>query len=299
MTATLIDGKQAALALRERIGTEVRQLKVDHGLVPGLAVVLVGDDPASQVYVRNKGKQCEEAGMASFEHRLPNTASQTELMNLVMHLNADSTVHGILVQLPLPKAISEEAILQAIDPAKDVDGFHPVNVGRLSVGSPALVPCTPMGCNILIRSVMPDMAGAHAVVIGRSNIVGKPMAQLLLAANCTVTIAHSRTRDLPALVRSADIVVAAVGKPNFVRGDWIKPGAVVIDVGINRVAAPTGEKPNQTRLVGDVAFDEASQVAGFITPVPGGVGPMTIACLLRNTVIAACRANNIEAPANL
>jgi methylenetetrahydrofolate dehydrogenase (NADP+) / methenyltetrahydrofolate cyclohydrolase len=239
MTAVLIDGKQAALALRERIGTAVRQLKVDHGLVPGLAVVLVGDDPASQVYVRNKGKQCEEAGMASFEHRLPNTTSQTELMNVVKRLNADPQVHGILVQLPLPQGLSEACILQAIDPDKDVDGFHPVNVGRLSVGSPALVPCTPMGCEILIRSVMPDMSGANAVVIGRSNIVGKPMAQLLLAANCTVTIAHSRTRDLPSVVRGADIVVAAVGKANFVRGDWIKPGAVVIDVGINRVPAPT------------------------------------------------------------
>jgi methylenetetrahydrofolate dehydrogenase (NADP+) / methenyltetrahydrofolate cyclohydrolase len=300
MTATLIDGKLAAAALRARVARAVQQLKQQHSLVPGLAVVLVGEDPASQVYVRNKGKQCIDAGMASFEHRLPASASQDELMRVVTQLNADPLVHGILVQLPLPAALNEAAVLQAIDPAKDVDGFHPINVGRLSAGSPALVPCTPMGCEILIRSVMPEMAGAHAVVIGRSNIVGKPMAQLLLAANCTVTVAHSRTRDLPAVVQSADIVVAAVGKPNFVRGDWIKPGAVVIDVGINRVPANTDPaQPHLTRLVGDVAFDEASQVAGFITPVPGGVGPMTIACLLRNTVIAACRAKNIALPTDL
>jgi methylenetetrahydrofolate dehydrogenase (NADP+) / methenyltetrahydrofolate cyclohydrolase len=309
MSAVLIDGKALAHQVRTRVAAAVAMLRSSHGFTPGLAVVLVGDDPASQVYVRNKARQCEETGMASFEHRLPATTSQAELMALLARLNADPAVHGILVQLPLPAALDEAVVLQAVDPAKDVDGFHPINVGRLALGQPLLVPCTPVGCELLIRSVLPDMAGAHAVVIGRSNIVGKPMAQLLLAANCTVTIAHSRTRDLPALARRADILVAAVGRPGFVRGDWIQPGAVVIDVGINRVpalglsTAPTGPaspvEPGKTRLVGDVAFDEAVQVAGFITPVPGGVGPMTIACLLRNTVIAACHARGIDRPAGL
>ena len=303
MSAVLIDGKTLALQVRGRVAQAVTMLRTAHGFTPGLAVVLVGDDPASQVYVRNKARQCEEAGMASFEHRLPATTTQAELMALVARLNADPAVHGILVQLPLPAALDEAVVLEAVDPDKDVDGFHPINVGRLGNGRPLLVPCTPVGCELLIRSVMPDMAGAHAVVIGRSNIVGKPMAQLLLAANCTVTIAHSRTRDLPVLARSADILVAAVGRPGFVRGDWIKPGAVVIDVGINRVpalvASAEAAEPGKTRLVGDVALDEAMQVAGFITPVPGGVGPMTIACLLRNTVIAACHARGIERPVGL
>jgi methylenetetrahydrofolate dehydrogenase (NADP+) / methenyltetrahydrofolate cyclohydrolase len=303
MTAILIDGKAHAAAVSQRVADAVKDLQNTHHFTPGLAVVLVGDDPASQVYVRNKARQCEEVGMASFEHRLPANTGQTELLALISQLNADPLVHGILVQLPLPTHFNEAAVLQAVDPNKDVDGFHPVNVGRLSIGGassqPLLAPCTPVGCELLIRAVCREMAGLHAVVIGRSNIVGKPMAQLLLANSCTVTIAHSRTRDLPALVRSADIVVAAVGRPGFVRGDWLKPGAVVIDVGINRVPAATAVEPNKTRLVGDVAFDEALAVAGFITPVPGGVGPMTIACLLRNTVIAACMARGIALPAGL
>ena len=299
MSATLIDGKVLAQAVRARVADAVAMLRSAHRFTPGLAVVLVGDDPASQVYVRNKARQCEEAGMASFEHRLAVNITQADLMALVARLNADPSVHGILVQLPLPAGLAEAVVVQAVDPDKDVDGFHPINVGRLSIGQPLLVPCTPAGCELLIRSVLPDPAGAHAVVIGRSNIVGKPMAQLLLAANCTVTIAHSRTRDLPALARSADILVAAVGRPGFVRSDWIKPGSVVIDVGINRVPAPSPPEPGKTRLMGDVAFDEAVNVAGFITPVPGGVGPMTIACLLRNTVIAACHARGIETPVGL
>ncbi len=292
-TATLIDGKAIAAALRGRIGDAVAALGRDHGLVPGLAVVLVGDDPASAVYVRNKAAQTTEAGMRSFEHRLPADAGQDELLAQVAALNADPAVHGILVQLPLPPQIDASRVLEAIAPAKDVDGFHPVNVGRLATGAPALVPCTPLGCMMLLRSVRPVLTGAHAVVIGRSNIVGKPIAQLLLAANCTVTIAHSRSADLPAIARSADVLVAAVGRPRFVRGDWIKPGATVIDVGINRVP---GAEPGKTRLVGDVDFEAARAVAGAITPVPGGVGPMTIACLLRNTVTAACRAAGIAEP---
>jgi len=296
MTARLIDGKAAAARLLERVSAAVARLGASHGLQPGLAVVLVGDDPASQVYVRNKARQTVASGMRSFEHALPSSTSQAQLLDLVRQLNADPAVHGILVQLPLPPHLDEGAVIEAIDPAKDVDGFHPINVGRLSLGSAALVPCTPYGCALLIRSVVPDPAGLHAVVIGRSNIVGKPMAQLLLAMHCTVTIAHSRTRDLPALARSADILVAAVGRPQMVRGDWIRPGACVIDVGINRVP---GDEPGKTRLVGDVHFAEASQVAGAITPVPGGVGPMTIACLLRNTVIAACRQHGLPEPADL
>ena len=287
MTAAIIDGKAAAAALREQVATEVARLREAHDLQPGLAVVLVGEDPASQVYVRNKGRQTVEAGMLSHTHRLEASASEAELLALVAELNADPTVHGILVQLPLPPQIDEQRVIRAIDPAKDSDGFHPLNAGALANGDPdALVPCTPVGCLLLLREQFDnDLAGQDALVIGRSNIVGKPMAQLLLQESCTVTIAHSRTRDLPALCRHADIVVAAVGRPEMVRGDWLKPGAVVIDVGINRLPGE-GDKP---RLVGDVAFAEAREVAGAITPVPGGVGPMTIACLLRNTVAAACR----------
>ncbi len=296
MPARLIDGKAAAAHLIDRVSLAVAHLVTEQRLQPGLAVVLVGDDPASEVYVRNKARQTVAAGMRSFEHRLPASTSQAELLALVRRLNADPAVHGILVQLPLPPQLDEGEVIEAIDPAKDVDGFHPINVGRLSIGAPALVPCTPYGCSLLIREVLPEPAGLHAVVVGRSNIVGKPMAQLLLAMHCTVTIAHSRTRDLPAFARSADILVAAVGRPQMVRGDWIKPGACVIDVGINRVPA---DEPGKTRLVGDVAFAEAVEVAGAITPVPGGVGPMTIACLLRNTVIAACRQHRLPEPADL
>jgi len=296
VTAQTIDGKAISAHLLEGVSAAVRELDAAAGLQPGLAVVLVGDDPASQVYVRSKARQTVAAGMRSFEHVLPASTRQDELLQLVRCLNADPAVHGILVQLPLPPQLAEDEVIEAIDPAKDVDGFHPINVGRLSIGAPALVPCTPYGCSLLIRSVVPEPAGLHAVVLGRSNIVGKPMAQLLLAMNCTVTIAHSRTRDLPALARSADILVAAVGRPEMVRGDWIKPGACVIDVGINRVPAA---EPGKTRLVGDVAFAEAVQIAGAITPVPGGVGPMTIACLLRNTVVAACRSRGIGLPPGL
>jgi len=294
--AQLIDGKAVAARLLDRVSDAVAELRQAHGLQPGLAVVLVGDDPASQVYVRNKARQTVAVGMRSFEHVLPASTTQTELLELVRRLNCDPDVHGILVQLPLPPQLAEDEVIEAIDPAKDVDGFHPINVGRLSIGAPALVPCTPYGCTLLIRSVVPEPGGLHAVIIGRSNIVGKPLAQLLLAMNCTVTIAHSRTRDLPALARGADILVAAVGRPEMVRGDWIKPGACVIDVGINRVPAA---EPGKTRLVGDVAFAEAAEVAGAITPVPGGVGPMTIACLLRNTIVAACRARGIGVAAGL
>ena len=286
MTAKIIDGKAIAQDLRAGIAQRVAALKAARGITPGLAVVLVGEDPASQVYVRNKGAQTKEAGMASFEHKLPVTATQAELLDIVAQLNARTDVHGILVQLPLPPQINAEAVLRAIDPDKDVDGFHPVNVGRLSIGEPCLVPCTPQGSVILAKTVAPKLAGLDAVVIGRSTIVGKPVAQLLLREDCTVTIAHSRTRDLEAVVRRADLLIAAVGRPQMVRGSWIKPGAIVIDVGINRVALGDGK----TRLVGDVAYDEALAVAGAITPVPGGVGPMTIACLLKNTLEAAERA---------
>ncbi|MHA7817017.1 MAG: bifunctional methylenetetrahydrofolate dehydrogenase/methenyltetrahydrofolate cyclohydrolase FolD [Pseudohaliea sp.] len=287
MTAAIIDGKAAAAALREQVAREVARLREAHDLQPGLAVVLVGEDPASQVYVRNKGRQTVEAGMLSHTHRLAGDTGEAELLALVAELNTDPTVHGILVQLPLPPQIDEQRVIRAIDPAKDVDGFHPLNTGALANGDPdALAPCTPVGCLLLLREQFDnDLSGQDALVIGRSNIVGKPMAQLLLQESCTVTIAHSRTRDLPALCRHADIVIAAVGRPEMVRGDWLKPGAVVIDVGINRLPGD-GEK---ARLVGDVAFAEAREVAGAITPVPGGVGPMTIACLLRNTVVAACR----------
>jgi methylenetetrahydrofolate dehydrogenase (NADP+)/methenyltetrahydrofolate cyclohydrolase len=283
MTARLISGTDYAQGLRQRLASHVATLDRP----PGLAVVLVGEDPASQVYVRNKARQTREIGMRSIEHRLPRETSEAELLALVAALNADQEVDGILVQLPLPRQIDSGRVIEAIAPEKDVDGFHPVNAGRLATGAPALVPCTPLGSMMLIRSVRPDLAGAEAVVVGRSNIVGKPMAQLLLAADCTVTVAHSRSRDLPAICRRADILVAAVGRPEMVRGDWIRPGAIVIDVGINRVETPGAEKPY--RLTGDVAFEEAREVAGAITPVPGGVGPMTIACLLRNTLVAAAR----------
>jgi methylenetetrahydrofolate dehydrogenase (NADP+)/methenyltetrahydrofolate cyclohydrolase len=289
MKGRIIDGKAFAEGLRRRVAAKVAELKAGHGFVPGLAVVLVGEDPASQVYVRNKAKQTVETGMASFEHKLSRDTSEADLLALVKRLNADRRVNGILVQLPLPKQIDPQAVLDAIDPAKDVDGFHVVNVGRLATGGTALVPCTPLGCLMLLKDRLGDLSGKRAMVLGRSNIVGKPMAQLLLGENCTVTIAHSRTRDLPGECRRAEILVAAVGKPEMVRGDWIQPGATVIDVGINRV-----ERDGKARLVGDVAYDEAVKVAGAITPVPGGVGPMTIACLLQNTLTAACRQRGVK-----
>lgn len=292
--AQIIDGKAFAAGLRERVAGAVAALKADHGVTPGLAVVLVGEDPASQVYVRNKGKQTLEAGMQSFEYKMDASTSQDDLLAKVRELNDDPRVNGILVQLPLPKQIDEQAVLAAIDPDKDVDGFHVVNVGRLNTGSSdALVPCTPLGCLLLLRDHFGgSLSGKKAVVIGRSNIVGKPMFNLLLQESCTVTVAHSRTADLPGEVKQADIVIAAVGRPEMVKGDWMKPGAVVIDVGINRIEKPEGG----TRLVGDVDFDSARSVASAITPVPGGVGPMTIACLLRNTVTAACRQYGIAEP---
>jgi methylenetetrahydrofolate dehydrogenase (NADP+)/methenyltetrahydrofolate cyclohydrolase len=282
-----IDGKARADRLVAGIAAVAAKLKAASGVVPGLCAVLVGDDPASQMYVRAKGKAAAAAGIASFQRNLPDTTSEAELLALIAKLNADDTIDGILVQLPLPKHIDPQRVIDAIDPGKDVDGFHAQNVGRLWSGGQAraLMACTPYGCLLLLRDVVPDLSGAAAVVLGRSNIVGKPMAALLLSENCTVTLGHSKSRDIPAILRRADIVVAAVGRPEFVRGDWIKPGAVVIDVGINRIAAPGGK----SRLVGDVAFAEAQGIAGAITPVPGGVGPMTIACLLRNTLIAACR----------
>ena len=293
--ATLIDGKAFAAGLVDRVKAAAARLRQTHGVQPGLAVVIVGEDPASQVYVRSKGERTVEAGMYSETHRLPEATGQAGLLALINRLNADPKIHGVLVQLPLPKHINADAVLGAIDPDKDVDGFHVVNAGRLAVGLPGLVPCTPLGCLMMLKDQLGDLSGLNAVVVGRSNIVGKPMAQLLLAESCTVTIAHSRTRDLPALCRTADILVAAVGRPEMVRGDWIKPGATVIDVGINRVPSRDPEKAaaGKTRLVGDVAFDEAVQVAGRITPVPGGVGPMTIAVLLANTYAAACRAAGI------
>lgn len=286
MTETrLIDGKAFAEKLRARIAGEVAAFETATGVKPGLAVVLVGEDPASAVYVRNKGKQTVEAGMASFEHKLPAETPQDDVLALVRALNADPAVHGILVQLPLPAHIDAQAVLATIDPAKDVDGFHVVNAGRLAVGLDALVPCTPLGCVMLLKDTLGSLAGLEAVVVGRSNIVGKPVAQLLLREDCTVTIAHSRTRDLPGVCRRADILIGAVGRPEMIKGDWIKPGATVIDVGINRITGADGKN----RLVGDVAFGEAQGIAGAITPVPGGVGPMTIACLLANTLTAARR----------
>ena len=293
--AALIDGKAFAAGLRDRIGTAIADLKSKHGAVPGLAVVLVGEDPASQVYVRNKGKQTIESGMASFEHKLDASTSQESLLKLIADLNADPAVDGILVQLPLPDHIDAQAVLDTITPEKDVDGFHVINAGRLATGGDALVPCTPLGCLLLLRDQLGDLTGKHAVIVGRSNIVGKPMAALLLRESCTVTVTHSRTKDLPAECRRADILVAAVGRPEMIKGDWVKPGATVIDVGINRIDAPEkGE--GKTRLVGDVDFASVSEVAGAITPVPGGVGPMTIACLLRNTVEAACRRRGWDMP---
>jgi methylenetetrahydrofolate dehydrogenase (NADP+)/methenyltetrahydrofolate cyclohydrolase len=295
--AVRIDGKGFADSLRARIGAAAGAFVLQAGRRPGLAVVLVGEDPASQVYVGAKGRACEEAGIASFEHRLPATTSAAELLTLVERLNRDPEVDGILVQLPLPEGLDEQAVIAAIEPDKDVDGFHVINAGRLSVGQEGFVPCTPLGCLMLLQAHLGDVAGLEAVVIGRSNIVGKPMAQLLVGANATVTIAHSRTRNLAEVVRRADIVVAAVGRPEMVRGDWIKPGATVIDVGINRLA-PTDDRP-KGRLVGDVAFAEALGVAGAITPVPGGVGPMTIAVLLRNTLVAAHRHAGMGPPEGL
>jgi methylenetetrahydrofolate dehydrogenase (NADP+)/methenyltetrahydrofolate cyclohydrolase len=293
MPAAIIDGKAIAESLRARVGAEVQRLQREHNLKPGLAVVLVGENPASAVYVRNKGKQTVEAGMNSFEHKLPDTVSEVELLALVNKLNADQAVHGILVQLPLPKQVDSQKALNAIDPAKDVDGFHPMNAGRLSTGLPALTPCTPLGCVMLAKTVHTSLEGMHAVIVGRSNIVGKPLIQLLLNENATVTVAHSKTRDLPAVCRQADLLFAAVGRAEMVRGDWVKHGATVIDVGINRVPGTDGK----SRIVGDVAYAEAAAVAGAITPVPGGVGPMTIACLLVNTVRAACAINGLPAPA--
>ena len=289
MAAQILDGKATAAQLRGRLAEVITRLKAEHDLTPGLAVVLVGEDPASQVYVRNKGRQAEEVGMHSVQHRLPADTGQVELLTLIEQLNADPQVHGILVQLPLPKQIDSAAVLDAIRPDKDVDGFHVENSGRLLSGGDSLVPCTPAGCMLLLDQWRPDVAGLAAVVIGRSNIVGKPVALLLLQRNCTVTIAHSRSQDLPGLCRQADILIAAVGIPHLVQGDWVKPGACVIDVGINRVI-----EAGEARLVGDVDYAAAEPVAGAITPVPGGVGPMTIACLLRNTVIAACRQHGVD-----
>ena len=297
MAARIIDGKAFAARVRGQVAEQVAALKSAHGIVPGLAVVLVGEDPASQVYVRNKGIQTVEAGMASFEHKLDAATPEAEILSLVERLNADPTVHGILVQLPLPGHVDAARVINAIDPAKDVDGFHISNVGLLGTGQKALVPCTPLGCLMLLRDCHGSLSGKEAVVVGRSNIVGKPMAQLLLGDSCTVTVAHSRTKDLGEVCRRADILVAAVGRPEMIRGDWVKPGATVIDVGINRVPDP--DKPGKSRLVGDCHFDSCSAVAGAITPVPGGVGPMTIACLLANTLTACCRANGLPEPEGL
>jgi methylenetetrahydrofolate dehydrogenase (NADP+)/methenyltetrahydrofolate cyclohydrolase len=295
VSAEIIDGKAFAAALRARVAEAVAGLKAAHGVTPGLAVVLVGDDPASAIYVRSKGAQTREAGMHSEEHRLPAEATEAAVLAIVDRLNRDPRVHGILVQLPLPPQVDSARVLDAVAPAKDVDGFHVENVGRLALGQQAMVPCTPRGCLMLLRDRLGDLAGLEAVVVGRSNIVGKPMAQLLLRENCTVTIAHSRTRDLPAVCRRADILVAAVGRPEMIDGDWIKPGATVIDVGINRIT----DEDDRTRLVGDVDFTAAAEVAGAITPVPGGVGPMTIACLLANTLTACCRIHGLAEPEGL
>jgi len=295
MTASIIDGKAIAADLRQTVAKVAATFRASTGRAPGLAVVLVGEHPPSAAYVRSKIKATLEAGMESFEYRVPAETSQDDLIALVDRLNADDAVDGILVQLPLPKHVDEQAVLTRVDPAKDVDGFHPVNVGRLSIGLDALVPCTPLGCLILLQRTLGDLSGKDAVVVGRSNIVGKPMAQLLLQANCTVTVAHSRTKDLPEVVRRSDIVVAAVGRPELIRGSWLKPGATVIDVGQERVEQPDGTR----KLLGDVAYGEAAEVAGAITPVPGGVGPMTIACLLRNTVVAAHRRERLPEPEGL
>ncbi len=295
MTAEIIDGKAFAARVREKVATHVARLKAEHGITPGLAVVLVGEDPASAVYVRNKGVQTKEAGMASFEHKLPIDTTEADLLAVVKKLNDDPEVHGILVQLPLPSHLNSDLIINSINPAKDVDGFHISNVGLLGTGQKSMVPCTPLGCLMMLRERHGKLAGMNAVVVGRSNIVGKPMAQLLLGDSCTVTIAHSRTRDLAAVCRGADILVVAVGRAEMIPGDWVKPGATVIDVGINRVPGESG----RSKLVGDVDFASASKVAGAITPVPGGVGPMTIACLLANTVTACCRAHGLAEPEGL
>jgi methylenetetrahydrofolate dehydrogenase (NADP+)/methenyltetrahydrofolate cyclohydrolase len=295
MTAQVIDGKAFAATVRGKVATQVAALTTDHAITPGLAVVLVGEDPASQVYVRSKGKQTVEVGMNSFEHKLEIDTSEAVLLDLIATLNADPAVHGILVQLPLPKHLDEDLVINSIDPAKDVDGFHISNVGLLGTGQKSMVPCTPLGCLMMLREHHGSLSGMDAVVIGRSNIVGKPMAQLLLGDSCSVTIAHSRTKNLPEVVGRADIVVAAVGRAEMVLGDWIKPGATVIDVGINRIEKPEGG----TRLVGDVDYASAAEVAGAITPVPGGVGPMTIACLLANTLTACLRANGLPEPDSL
>lgn len=295
MSAQIIDGKAFAAKVRGQVAEHVTRIKEENGITPGLAVVLVGEDPASQVYVRSKGKQTVEAGMNSYEYKLDADTSQDDLLKLIADLNADKDVHGILVQLPLPKHLNEDLVINSIAPEKDVDGFHISNVGLLGTGQKSMVPCTPLGCLMMLRDYHGSLSGMNAVVIGRSNIVGKPMAQLLLGDSCTVTIAHSRTKDLPAVVRSADIVVAAVGRPEMVPGDWIKPGATVIDVGINRIDKPEGG----TRLVGDVDYASCAEVAGAITPVPGGVGPMTIACLLANTVTACCRIHGLVEPEGL
>ncbi len=289
----IIDGKAFSANLRGEIARKVGLLKQNHGVTPGLAVVLVGEDPASQVYVRSKGKQTQEAGMNSYEHKLDTSTSEADLLALIDQLNNDPDVHGILVQLPLPGHINEEAVINSVAADKDVDGFHLLNVGRLSTGADGIVPCTPLGSLMMLKDHLGDLSGKKAIIVGRSNIVGKPMAALLLQESCTVTIAHSRTRDLPGECRQADILIAAVGRPEMIKGDWIKPGATVIDVGINRIENEDGS----TRLVGDVEFSSAAKVAGAITPVPGGVGPMTIACLLHNTLQQACRLNGIEVPA--
>ena len=292
MTAKLIDGKAVAAELRAKVAGEAQRLATAFGVSPGLAVVLVGDNPASEAYVGSKKKMALQTGIQSFDHRLPGSTDEVELLALIARLNSDPAIHGILVQLPLPPHIDAYHVLTAVDPTKDVDGFHPANVGRLAIGLPTLVPCTPLGCIMLANSVHPSLAGLEAVIVGRSNIVGKPLAQLLIGQNATVTVAHSKTWDLPAVCRRGDLVVAATGRPGLVRGDWIKPGATVIDVGINRVASEDGRH----RIVGDVAFAEVCEVAGAITPVPGGVGPMTIACLLANTVKAACMSAGLPAP---
>lgn len=296
MSARIIDGKAIAADLRGKVTDAVHRLRRDRGIVPGLAVVLVGKHAASEVYVRNKTKAVTESGMHAFDQQLPDSVSEAELLDLIGRLHDDARVNGILVQLPLPPQISAHKVIWAVDPAKDVDGFHPSNIGRLASGLPVMVPCTPLGCVRLAKSVHGSLAGLEAVVIGRSNIVGKPVAQLLLAEDATVTIAHSKTRDLAAVCRRADLLVAAMGRPEMVRGDWIKPGATVIDVGINRAPGQEGKKASKARIVGDVAYAEAVTVAGAITPVPGGVGPMTIACLLLNTLSAACMQNGLPAP---
>ena len=298
MSAQVIDGKAFAAKVRDQVSEHVKLLKVEHGIVPGLAVVLVGEDPASQVYVRSKGKQTIEVGMHSEEHKLDVATSEADLLSIISRLNSDPAINGILVQLPLPKHLNEDLVINSIDPAKDVDGFHISNVGLLGTGQRSMVPCTPLGCLMMLREHFGSLSGKDAVIIGRSNIVGKPMAQLLLGDSCTVTVAHSKTKNLKQVVSYADVVVAAVGRAEMVPGDWIKPGAVVIDVGINRIPAPEkGE--GKTKLVGDVDYDSCSKVAGAITPVPGGVGPMTIACLLANTLTATCRANGLTEPESL